>query len=368
MSNSPEPVAQYKATPLWPWLVASAVFFVTGLVLLRPESSEVQSRPVISSTASPAETQDLAIPQEQGTFRFACVDSPQSTFAKSLLEFGKAVEAKTQGRVKIEVCPSGKIGQTKLDELGIVQGVRQGKVSFGLVTCSPLSNMSPSLEVMDLPFLFRDYQHADKILLGQVGAKILSSLNGSGVVGLATFEVGFRIFSSNTPIRSMEDFHGKKLRVMQSAAAISMVRMVGGEAVPSPVDKILMMAKEGYIDAADRTYPTYWDFKLYEVHHYIADTRHSYTAKIALASDRAWSTIQPEDRKIVLEELHRIEITQRKLQRQEDLDVKKKCQERGIEIHEFSASEREKVARACLPLYTEYKELNGSKLLDQIRH
>jgi TRAP-type transport system periplasmic protein len=368
MSSSPEVHSEYKPTPLWPWLLASFLFFVIGAVLLKPESGEVGPRTVSGVSATPSEgLQDLDIPEENGTMRFVCVDSPESSFAKSLEQFRTLVEAGTHGRVKIQVCPSGQIGRAKLDELAIVQAVRQGKVSFGLVTSSPLSNMNPSLEVMDLPFLFRDYQHADRILLGPVGAKILSSLTEGGVVGLATFEVGFRIFSSSRAIRNMEDFRGKKLRVMQSAASISMVRMVGGEAVPSPVDKILMMAREGYIDAADRTYPTYWDFKLYEVHRHISDTRHSYTAKIAVANDQVWKNLKPEDRKVILGALRQIEISQRKLQRQEDLDVKKKCQDRGIEIHEFSQAERNKLSRACLPLYTEYKELYGSKLLDQIR-
>lgn len=373
MLNSPD-LEQYRPAPLWPWLVASAIFFVSGLYLLRPEpASPYETRTSITRpTPTPGQTsagvnQELEIPNEQDTLRFVCVDSPQSSFAKAMEVFQKDVDRATQGRVKIEICSGGMVGNSKLDELGIVQGLRQGKISLGLVTCSPLSNISPRMEVMDLPFLFRDYAHADAVLQGPTGHKIMDSLRGSGLVGLGSLEVGFRIFSSNQPIRKLEDFQHKKMRVMQSAASISMVRMVGGEAVPSPVDKIFQMAKEGYIDAADRTYPTYWDFRLYEVQKHIAETRHSYTIKVVLANETRWNQLRPEDRKAVMAAVDKIEVLQRKLQREEDQQVQEKCRTNGIEIHQFSAQDRGKLFKACEPLYSEYIKLHGRELLDEIK-
>jgi len=142
---------------------------------------------------------------------------------------------------------------------------------------------------------------------------------------------------------------------------------LGCEAVPSPVDKIYQMGKEGYIDAADRTYPTYWDFKLYEVQRFITESRHSYTVKVLIMNKKAFEQLSSAERQLLRESVRSIEGKQRQQQRLEDQRVKQECRKQGIQIYELSNTETDKFISACKPLYEEHIKLRGSEWLDSIR-
>jgi tripartite ATP-independent transporter DctP family solute receptor len=356
-----------KAGLIWPWIATATVLFSLGVWLLLPSLQENQAKiqsdgPTLVASASPT----LTAPTSQGTLNMLFVDSPASSFATAAQGLDRLIRQGSQGKLSLSLHPSGLYAGKKLDELAIIEAVRSGKAQLGAVTCSPLANFSSDFEVFDLPFLFRDYEHADRVLMGPIGEKLLARLEQKGLVGLGTLEVGFRIFSSSVPLPTLAEFRGKRVRVMQSATSIRMARQLGCEAVPSPVDKIYQMGKEGYIDAADRTYPTYWDFNLYEVQRYITDTRHSYTMKVIVMNKEAFDQLSEAERQSVRQAVRDIEKGQREAQRAEDRRVKEECRKRGIQIYELTPQEMGQFVEACRPLYEEYRKLRGSSLLDKV--
>ena len=253
----------------WPSVMVGLLCALFGVYLvLNPvpvETSSVKdpSTPPPRSTSKPENTTAA----KNGTvLRLGFVDSKDSTFALGLEEFSKAVSERTGGELKVELLPGGLVDGHKLGERELVEAVQKGDLTMALSTTSPLSNFNHDLDMFDLPFLFTSYEHADRVLDGPVGRQLLGSLKDHDLVGLGYMEVGFRIFSSSIPLPDYESFRGKKLRVMQSVTLSRFVKAVGGDPVPAPVDKIYLMGKEGYIDGAGRTYPTYWDFHLYDVH------------------------------------------------------------------------------------------------------
>lgn len=376
MSSSPaesdwldETLPLPKAGLIWPWILTGSVMFCLGVYLLLP-SLQTHNGPLNVTPAVPVYRETPTAPttsSRQGVLNFLFVDSASSSFSLAAQKLDGLMREKTRGRLGLTLHPSGFYQTKKLDELSIIECVRSGQAEMALVTCSPLTNFSDSFEVLDLPFLFHSYEQADRVLQGPIGEKMLKSLEGKGLVGLGTLEVGFRIFSSSVPLPTLSDFKGKRVRVMQSATSIQMARQLGCEAVPSPVDKIYQMGKEGYIDAADRTYPTYWDFKLYEVQRYITESRHSYTAKVLIVNKETFEKLSPEDRKSILDSVRQVEGEQRAHQRQDDQQVKQECRKRGIEIYELSAEERQRFEDACKPLYDEYVKLRGKDALEAIR-
>lgn len=356
-----------KAGLIWPWILAGSLLFLFGLYLLLPGISEPpDTHTVTNGGYTPREPQPSATVNERD-LNFLVVDSATSSFARAAEELNGLVRSHTDGRVSFVIHPSGEYQGQKLDEMSIIEKVRKGEAQAAIVTCSPLANFSPAFEVLDLPFLFRTYEQADRVMEGPIGEKMLKTLEEHGLVGLGTLEVGFRIFSSSTPLPTLEDFRGKRVRVMQSSLAIQMVRQLGCEAVPSPVDKIYQMGKEGYIDAADRTYPTYWDFKLYEVQRYITESRHSYTSKAIIMNKAAYERLDEGDRKALRQAVKLVQTEQRKQQRLDDQRVKQECRKQGIQIYEMGPNETARFAEACRPLYDEYLKLRGSDYIDAIR-
>jgi tripartite ATP-independent transporter DctP family solute receptor len=374
MSSSPadqdwfdETLPLPQAGLIWPWITAGALLFGLGIWLLLPVDSDKPLRPRASPLATPIVTPLPTQAVDPAALNCVFVDSSNSSFAEAAGHLDQILRTRSQAQLGLQLHSSGQFDGKKLDEMSIIEQVRSGRAQLGVVTCSPLTNFSPDFEIFDLPFLIQSYEQADQVLSGPVGEQLLSSLEPQGLVGLGTLEVGFRIFSSSVPLPALSDFRGKRVRVMQSSTAIQMARQLGCEAVPAPVDRIYQMGKEGYIDAADRTYPTYWDFRLYEVHRYITESRHSYTMKVIIMNKAAYTQLSPEQRSLLRQSVQEVEGEQRQRQREEDQRVKLECRRRGIQIFELDEQEINEFVETCQPLYEEYFKLRGPDLVEAIR-
>jgi TRAP-type C4-dicarboxylate transport system substrate-binding protein len=346
----------------------SALCLALGVALLWPSVlAPIAEESAFVPSAAATPVRRPAQSQTSIQTSIACVDSQASSFAVAARSLAERAEVVTHGHLKLRCLAGGMVDGQRYDELGLIHEVQSGRLAMAVVTSSPLSNLDPDLEIFDVPFLFENELQADRVLLGPVGRILLDGLEKNGIKGLGTFELGFRVFSSSVPMPTLGDFRNKKIRVMQSSTAIAMVQLLGCEAVPSPVDKINQMAKEGYIDAADRTYPTYWDFKLYEVERYITETRHSYPIKVLIANQSWFASLNKDDQNAIVRSVPLIEREQRQRERAEDLSVKKKCLQIGIKIFELSPAQRREFSQACQPLYGEYEKLRGRYVLQEIR-
>lgn len=379
MSGSPEdrdaewsarlPEIPRSTGVFWPSVWTGLLCSLFGLYLVITPGSRPQREPTPSIKPQTETTRDPAIPTsdpKSRVLRFGLVDSKDSTFALALEQFSKEVSAQTSGRLQVELLAGGLIDGVQLDEKGLVEAVRNGKLDLGLSTTSPLTNYNHLLDVFDLPFLVQTPDHADRVVEGEVGRELLACLGDKNLVGLAYMEVGFRVFSSSVPLPNYSSFAGKKLRVMQSVTFTRFIKAIGGDAVPSPVDKIYIMGKEGYIDGADRTYPTYWDFHLYDIHRYITETRHAYSVKMILANKKLYESLTSEEKSILTECAQIAARYQRKKQREADKAVKNMAVKEGIEIFELSPAEREKFLSASTELHEQYRKNQSQEIFDKI--
>lgn len=353
----------------WPSVITGVLCSLFGLYLVFTPYQRPVRDPGPTQPPQAEPTRSTAQPTTKlgnRILRCGLVDSADSTFALALEKFRKDVQTRSSGKLQVELLTGGLIEGVQMDEKALVEAVRTGKLELGVSTTSPLTNYNHLLDVFDLPFLIRSPGQADKVMDGQVGQRLLDSLQDKNLVGLAYMEVGFRIFSSSIPLPDYASFSGKKLRVMQSVIFTRFISAIGGDAVPSPVDKIYMMGKEGYIDGADRTYPTYWDFHLYDIHRYITETHHAYSVKMVLANRDLYHSLSDQERAILRDAAQEASRFQREKQRAADKAVKTLALKEGIKIFELSAAEREKFITASKTLYEGYRKNQSEEILEQI--
>lgn len=353
----------------WPSITIGVICTLMGLYLVLTPVPKVAGPAGETSTPQPVFTEvpeNPDIAQDVKVIRCGFVDSKQSTFALGMKEFAKGVAKRTNGELVIELLPGGLVDGRKMAERELVEAVKEGKLAMALSTTSPLSNFNHDLDIFDLPLNFTGFEHVDRVLDGPVGEELLLSLESHNLHGLGYLEVGFRIFSSSIPLPDYESFRGKKLRVMQSVVLSRFVKSIGGDPVPAPVNKIYAMGKEGYIDGAGRTYPTYWDFRLYDVHRFISETRHAYSVKMILIDDKLYEGLSPEFQGALRESARVASSLQRKKQREADQSVKKLAQDEGIKIFELSEADRKKFVDASVELYDEYRKNQSRSILEQV--
>ncbi len=359
-----------EAGLLWPWMLGGVILGVLGFYLvLTPPPPRSVAIPTPLQTLLPVNmtAPSVAPGQASSQLQLGFVDSAQSSFAKAGSAFASKVEQLSAGRLRVESHPNMEVNGKKLDERSLIVKIKSGELQMGFITSSPLSGYDKALEVLDLPFLFRDQAHADKVLKGPVGAELLAGLEANGLKGLGYLELGFRLFSSDKPMPTLRDFQGKNLRVMQGVQPQLMAKALGGEPVMTPVDKIKEAIKAGYIDAADRTFTTFWDFKLYEVHKYITETRHTYSVKVILVNKAYFDNLPAVDQAALLEAARFIQDEQRVDQRAADAEVKQKCKAEGIQVFELDDAERKRWIDACKGLHGEFVKLQGKEIVEKIK-
>jgi C4-dicarboxylate-binding protein DctP len=218
-----------------------------------------------------------------------------------------------------------------------------------------------------MPFIFVDYAHVDRVLDGPIGEGLLAGLTHHGLRGLAFMDGGFRLFATTHPVRTLADFRGLRIRTLQNRTYIDLVKALHAIPVPAGINKIYEMVQRGFIDAADRSYPTYWSLRLYDVLKYITETNHAYAAKVFIINERFYTGLPADVRAIVKRAAIEAAHLQRQIFRREIGAVKKEAAAHGVHIIALSPSQREAFEAASRPIQEEVTRIVGRDLVDQVR-
>lgn len=216
-------------------------------------------------------------------------------------EFARLVEEKTNGRIKVEVYCGGTLyGQ----ETEAIEALQQGSIGFARVSASPVASYVPALNVIQLPYLYRDGEHMWKVLNGSIGQDMLAQIqtSGSGLVGLCYYDAGSRNFYTTKPVHVPSDLKGLKIRLQNNQLMVDMAKALGANPVTGigPND-IYSAIQQGTIDGAENNWPTYESMGDYQVAPYFCLDGHTRVPEILLASEEALSKLSAEDVAIIKE-------------------------------------------------------------------
>ena len=137
--------------------------------------------------------------------------------------FADLVQQQTGGRVVVQVKANGEYGS----EQQVWEQLAIGGVDFARVSLSVAADDLPRLNVLLLPYLYRDADHMWRVLDGSIGAEFLQGFTAQGRVGLSWYDAGARSFYARQPVRSLNDLQGKTIRVQDSQIVIDMIRLLG---------------------------------------------------------------------------------------------------------------------------------------------
>jgi len=204
------------------------------------------------------------------------IDHPQGIGAK---KFAEVVEAKSGGKIKVRLYPSGTLG----GEQQVASAMQGGTVEASMMAPAQLVGNFKQFLVLDFPFAFANEREADAVLDGPVGKKLLEPMPARGLVGLAYMEQGYRsISNSRRPIQKMEDIRGLKIRTIQNPLYVDMLNALGANAVPMVFTELYTALETRTVDGQENPYATLEASKFYEVQKYASATRHIYNPQLLL--------------------------------------------------------------------------------------
>lgn len=290
-----------------------------------------------------AENQPEGYPSTMGAYRFADM-----------------VYERTQGRIKIKVQAGGVLG----DEVSVIQQIQYGGIDFARASIMTIGQLNDKINVLQLPYLYRDSDHMWKILDGEIGQEFMNSL-GDGMIALSWYDAGARHFYSTEPISCLEDLKGKRIRVAESDLMEALIKALGGVPVTMAYADVFSALETGEIDGAENNWPSYTFTEHYKIAQYMTLDGHNRIPELQMVSQATWQKLSEEDQKVIKECAMESALYERKLWTEQEKESRKIAEKSGVMVIELSEAEIQKFCDAVIPLYKEYGGEN-QELIEKI--
>ncbi|AIK90606.1 TRAP transporter substrate-binding protein [Glaesserella parasuis] len=296
------------------------------------------------------------------TLRFGYEAPRSDTQHTAAKKFNDLLKEKSKGEIKLSLFPDSTLGNAQT----MIGAVRGGTIDIEMSGSPNFSGLEPKLNVIDIPFIFKNREHAYAVLDGEIGQGLLKDLEAQGLKGLAFWEVGFRSFTnSKHPVKSPEDIKGLKVRTNQNPMYIQAFSLLGANPVPMPLSELYTALETRAVDAQEHPIGIFWSAKLYEVQKHLSLTNHGYTPLIVVMNKAKFDSFSPELQQAILDAAKEAGNYQRQLNLENEKEIIAKLQKAGIQVIEevdnkpFKAIIEADVRKAFI-------EKNGSELVEKI--
>ena len=303
--------------------------------------------------------------QQPIVIKFSHVVAEDTPKGKGALKFKELAEARTKGRVKVEVYPNSQLfkdgEEMQMLQLGNVQMLAPSVSKFG-----PLG--AREFEVFDLPYIFDDYKDLHNVTQGRIGQQLFKKLDSKGIIGLAYWDNGFKEMSANKPLKTPADFRGLKMRIQSSKVLDGEMRALGATPQIMAFSEVYQALQTGVVDGQENTPSNMYTQKMDEVQKYTTLTNHGYIGYVVVVNKKFWEGL-PADIRGQLEKAMK-ESTEyanhiSAKENDEALDAMKKNAKTTFIVP--TAAEMAAMQKAMEPLYNDMASRVGKQLIDDVR-
>ncbi len=250
-----------------------------------------------------------ALAQQPTVLKIGYATSKESHYGVGSTVFCDEVEKGTQGRFKCQHFANSALG----GEREQIEAIQLGTQDLVNTSTGPVGNFVPEVKIVDIPFLFRDYAHARKVMDGPIGQDILTKFPSKGIVALAWTENGFRhMTNSKRDIVKPADAAGLKMRTMENKVHMDGYRTFGILPTPMAFPELFGALQQGTVDGQENPIPVILASKFSQVQKHLSLTAHVYSPALLLLSPKVWNKLSDADKKVFVEAAKKAAIAQRK--------------------------------------------------------
>ncbi|KAB5485744.1 TRAP transporter substrate-binding protein [Flagellimonas hadalis] len=281
---------------------------------------------------------------------------------KAMLKMSEDLEKLSGGKMKIKIYPNQQLGSERESlELLQIGSLDMTKVSVGV-----LENFAPDMKVFGIPFLFRDKQHSFSVLDGPIGKKLLEEGEKFWLKGLCYYDAGSRSFyTKDKQVTTPDDLKGLKIRVMESATAMDMVRSLGGAPTPISWGELYTSLQQGVVDGAENNPPSFYLSRHYEVCKYYTINEHTMLPDALLVSTHLWNKLSEQEQEWLQEAADNSVAYQRELWAISERKALEEVEKAGVEV---IYPDKAPFEEAVQGIYDQYKgDRVMSTLIEQIQ-
>jgi tripartite ATP-independent transporter DctP family solute receptor len=274
---------------------------------------------------------------------------------------GKKLEAATGGRLSIQMYPSMQLGGEK----ETIEQTQIGAIQMSRVSVGTLGPVVDELNVLNIPFLFKNTAHAQKVMDGEIGAELLGKVTSNanaGLVGLCWMDAGARSFyNTKKPIQTIADLKGLKVRVIGNPMFVDMANALGANGVAMGYDQVFNALQTGVIDGAENNPPSYVFDNHYTAAKFYTLTEHLIVPEMLVFSRKVWNTLSKDDQALLMKFAREAQMEERVLWTKYEQDAMAKAKAAGVQVIEVA--DKKPFQDAVKPVWDKY----GPKYAEMIK-
>jgi C4-dicarboxylate-binding protein DctP len=300
----------------------------------------------------------LALPATAADFNmkigFATMNDVQHQWANWYKE---SLEKSSGGKIAVNLFPRNQLGTIASQ----IEGLQLGTVEVFTTPADFFAGMDPRFGTFSIPLLFKDAAHAEKVLLDPAMNKEILALGADkGVQVVSVYTYAPAHYFGKQPIRKLDDFKGKKLRVNATAAERAKMRQFGASAVPMDLAEVVPGIQQGVIDGTMSATAVYVNLKFIDIGKVITQVNDTMIVSVGVVS-RPWLQKLPANlRQLVIDEGQKLQARINPHSRVLDESMAKRWQEAGGELVRLPDADQARVKQLLAGVGQEVTKDNAS--------
>ena len=306
--------------------------------------------------------------------KWVLAHEPIELFIRAAKVFANEVNSRAPDALEIEVMTMSEYAEkynngVAVNKHSLVDLLDSGAIEMSQTYTITLGKINKDFFALDLPFLFKDHDHASRVFEGTVGAELLDSLQATKKVkGLAfTYSGGFRIIPGNETVSRIEDLRDVKLRTSHSPVAIETFRTLGADVVPMELEELSENLGSANVAVGESTYPRVYALGHDKVSRVINHTEHSLFLTSILIGTDFWNALRPELQTVVSESAKVAARYERAISIDDIASVQARAEADGIEVVKMSQEEKARFAEATKVVYNKFADYFTPGLVEKIQ-
>ena len=312
---------------------------------------------------------------EKKHVKWVIAHEPIGLFLKVAEHFAKEVNEKTGGKFDIEVLSlsdySAKYNDgKKITKYDLMEMINTGAIEMSHIYTTWLADYNKDLHALDLPFLFEDHAHADRVLEGEIGAELLAGVSkNSNIHAMSfTYSGGYRVVPANFRADTVDSWKGQTVRTSRSPVAVETFKLLGAEPKEHiALEEMNEYADRGEIAAGESTYVRIFPLDQYKSFKVVNDTAHSLFLTSIIVNKDFMSQFDEETQEIMATAAFNAARKERRESVADIPNILAECEEKGVEVVRMNETEQKKFKEVTSSVYEKFADYFTPGLVQKIQ-
>lgn len=307
------------------------------------------------------------------TIRWVLVHNPSIAADQSARDFAERVEKETNGDIHVEVIAKDRYAEFDFKPVtphAMLSEIARGAVEMGQPYSDSLSQYNRKFMALSQPYLFKDYDHAENVFEGPLGAQILAMVplsSGLRALGI-TYSGGYGVFATkDRKLRRLLDMKGLRLQTERFSWRLpAYVKIFGVEPISVPLEAFVDLAQSGRVDAVETTVALFDESRHDRGAKIINNTQHFLLTTMLVINEKFYQSLPEKYRQIIARAARDAAREERRLSIKANEDGRIRLERRGVKFVDLTATERRRFEEALRPIYAIPSLNEGQDLIQAI--